>query len=81
MVVRFGERVVDLSLTQFWIVQALVSQSPKILSHDELMRSANLDVETNTVVAHIRAIRAKFKELEPDFDHLRTERGIGYRWI
>lgn len=81
MVVRYGERVVDLSLTQFWIVQALVKSSPKILSHDQLMQSANLDVEANTIVAHVRAIRAKFKELDPTFEHLRTERGIGYRWI
>lgn len=81
MVVRYGERVVDLSLTQFWIVQALVTASPKILSHDQLMQSANLDVEANTIVAHVRAIRTKFKELDPTFEHLRTERGIGYRWI
>ena len=81
MVVRYGERVVDLSLTQYWIVQALVKDSPNILSHDQLMQSANLDVETNTIVAHVRAIRAKFKELDPNFEQLRTERGIGYRWV
>jgi len=81
MAVRYGDRLVDLSLTQFWIVQALVSASPTILSHDQLMQSANLDVEANTIVAHVRAIRSKFKELDPTFEHLRTERGIGYRWI
>ena len=81
MVVNYGGLVVDLSLTQFWIVQALVNASPKTLSHYELMQAASIEVEPNTIVAHVRAIRSKFREVDPKFSRLRTERGTGYRWV
>jgi two-component system, OmpR family, response regulator len=50
-------------------------------SHAELMRAAKIVVEPNTITAHIKAIRDAFRRIDPDFDHLRTERGRGYRWV
>lgn len=69
-----------LSLTQFWMLRALIDHPGQVLSHKRLMEAANITVEPNTVVAHIKAIRTKFQEIDPDFAGIATERGMGYRW-
>lgn len=69
-----------LSLTQFWMLRALVDHPGQVLSHKMLMQAANVIIEPNTVVAHIKAIRTKFREIDPEFEAIRTERGSGYRW-
>ena len=69
-----------LSLTQFWMLRALVDHPGQVLSHRRLMEAANVIIEPNTVVAHIKAIRTKFQEIDPDFAAIATERGMGYRW-
>jgi hypothetical protein len=29
----------------------------------------------------MKSIRARFAEVDPEFDAIRTERGHGYRWV
>ena len=75
-----GERV-ELTLTQFWMLRALASNSRKVWTPEELMQAAKTSVEPNTVVAHVTQIRRKFQTLDGDFASIRTERGAGYRWV
>ncbi|MFK7916367.1 MAG: response regulator [Pseudomonadales bacterium] len=70
----------SLSLTQFWMLRALIDHPGQVLSHKRLMEAANVTIEPNTVVAHIKAIRNKFQEIDPQFAAIATERGMGYRW-
>jgi len=74
------QRKVDLSLVQFWIVKALANQPGQPKNPGQLMRAANLYVEPNTIAAHIKTIRKRFRAIDPTFNCIRTERGIGYRW-
>ena len=74
-------KTVDLTLTQYWIVRELVRAEGRPRSHDELMRAAEIHVAPNTIAAHVRSIRARFRDVDPDFDAIRTERGHGYRWL
>jgi len=72
---------VDLPLTHYWIVECPASEPGQVKRHRELMHAANILVEPNTIVAHAKSIRAEFIKLDPEFDHIRTERGRGYqRW-
>ncbi len=75
-----GERV-PLSLTQYWMVHALASSPAIAKSPDELMKAARIRVAPNTIAAHIRSIRQRFESIDPTFDSIRTERGLGYRWV
>jgi two-component system OmpR family response regulator len=71
----------ELSLTQFWLLKALLENYGVPLSHKALQEAANIYVESNTIVAHIKSIRHQFKKIDPDFNNIKTERGRGYRWI
>lgn len=73
--------LVELTLTQFWIVQELYAEPRQVKSYRKLMEAASICVEQNTITAHIKTIRSRFKLLDEEFNCIRTERGIGYRWL
>ncbi|MEE4243387.1 MAG: response regulator [Desulfopila sp.] len=69
-----------LTLTEFWLLVSLVQHPGHVKSHSQLMAAANVVVTNNAITAHIRRIREKFKEIDPAFNAIRAEYGMGYRW-
>ncbi len=78
--VYWREERIDLTLTEFWLLHSLCQHPGHLKSHDQLMQAANIVVTGNAISAHIRRIRDKFQTLDPDFNNIRTEYGMGYRW-
>ncbi|MFQ5534749.1 MAG: response regulator transcription factor [Sphingomonadales bacterium] len=77
-----GEQVV-LTVTEFLILQALVSRPGLVKSRDQLMDAAYEDqvyVDDRTIDSHIKRLRKKFKMVDPDFASIETLYGIGYRY-
>lgn len=79
--VSWRGRPVLLTLTEFWILLALTRRPGQVKSHEQLMDAASVVVTNNAITAHIRRIRGKFREIDPDFDQIRSEYGMGYRWL
>jgi len=79
--VYWDEKPLNLTLTEFWLLVSLVRHPGHVKSHDQLMEAANVVVTNNAIAAHIRRIRDKFHEVDPDFDAIRAEYGMGYRWV
>jgi two-component system OmpR family response regulator len=75
------DELVGLTLTQFWMLENLYEQPGKVRRISEIMKAANIVVEPNTVVAHVKAIRDSFRTVDTAFNCIRTERGKGYRWL
>ncbi len=71
----------NLTLTEFWLLFSLVKHPGHVKSHDQLMEAANVVVTNNAIAAHIRRIREKFREIDSNFDSIRAEYGMGYRWL
>lgn len=71
---------VDLTLTEFWLLHALTKNPGHVKSHSQLMEAANVVVTNNAITAHIRRIRDKFCDISAEFNSIRTEYGMGYRW-
>ncbi len=81
MQVFWKAEVITLTLTEFWILRALVEYPGHVRSHGQLMEAAQVAVHDNTIASHIGRIRRGFKESDPDFACIRTEYGMGYRWV
>ena len=79
--VFWQEQPVNLTLTEFWLLYSLAERPGHVKSHDQLMAAANVIVTNNAITAHIRRIRDKFREVDSEFDAIRTEYGMGYRWV
>jgi two-component system OmpR family response regulator len=71
----------ELSLTQFWILKDLFEHAGEVRTTTELMRAANITVQPNTIVVHIKAIREEIQKITPEFACIKSERARGYRWV
>jgi two-component system OmpR family response regulator len=74
-----GQRV-DLTLTEFWIVHALVRHPGHVKNREQLMGEARMVVDDSTVTSHVKRIRKKLVALDPGFDRIESVYGMGYRW-
>jgi len=81
MEVAWDNKPIRLTLTEFWILHALVKRPGNLKTHAQLMQAANTNVTDNAIAANVRRIREKFKEMDPGFDCIRSEYGMGYRWV
>jgi two-component system, OmpR family, response regulator len=73
-------RPVELTLTEFWMIHALVKFPGHVKSRDQLMGEANLVVDDGTITSHVKRIRKKFVAVDAAFDAIDTVYGMGYRW-
>jgi len=74
---------VTLTVTEFLILKALAMRPGLVKNRDQLMDAAYDDqvyVDDRTVDSHIKRMRRKFREADPDFAHIETLYGIGYRY-
>ena len=79
--VFWKDELISLTLTEFWILSALVRYPGHVKNHEQLMKSANVIVTDNTIAAHIKRIRNKFREKDHTFSSIKSEYGMGYRWV
>lgn len=81
MHVTWSGRAVALTLTEFWIVTALARFPGHVKNREQLMQEASVLVDDSTVTSHIKRIRRKFHQADPDFACIDTLYGAGYRWV
>lgn len=80
MQISWNKQLLDVTITEFWIIHALANKSGMVRSRQQLMRDANMVVDDNTITSHIKRIRKKFLLIDPVFDEITAIYGMGYRW-
>ena len=80
MTVHWDEQLVDLTVTEFWIVHALCLHPGHVKNRQQLMDAANVVLDDNTITSHIKRIRKKFQRCGEEFNAIETAYGMGYRW-
>jgi two-component system alkaline phosphatase synthesis response regulator PhoP len=79
-ILRRGEKVIPLTLSEFGIIRRLVSNRGKVLTRNQLLDDINNDdafIVDRNIDVHIASLR---KKLGPTFDWIETVRGVGYRF-
>lgn len=74
---------VDLTVTEFLILQALAQRPGHVKSRDQLIDAAygeHIYVDDRTIDSHIKRLRKKFREMDDDFAQIETLYGVGYRY-
>jgi two-component system, OmpR family, response regulator ChvI len=74
---------VKLTVTEFLLLQALAQRPGFVKSRDNLMDAAYDDqvyVDDRTIDSHIKRMRKKFRDVDPEFDAIETLYGVGYRY-
>lgn len=74
---------VKLTVTEFLLLQSLAQRPGFVKSRDNLMDAAYEDqvyVDDRTIDSHIKRMRKKSREVDPEFDAIETLYGVGYRY-
>ncbi|RMF01827.1 MAG: DNA-binding response regulator [Alphaproteobacteria bacterium] len=81
--VAWADREVQLTVTEFLILQALAQRPGYVKSRDQLMDAAYSDdiyVDDRTIDSHIKRLRKKFRAIDENFASIETLYGVGYRF-
>ncbi len=79
--IRYYDNIMELSRYEYRLLKTFISRPGQVFSREQLMDlvwecpESSLD---RTVDAHIKNLRAKLREINPDHDPIITHRGIGY---
>ena len=79
----WDEKAVKLTVTEFLLLQSLAQRPGFVKSRDNLMDAAYDDqvyVDDRTIDSHIKRMRRKFRQVDPEFDAIETLYGVGYRY-
>ncbi len=82
-VCRWKGETVPLTVTEFLLLKSLAMRPGHVKSRDQLMDAAygeHIYVDDRTIDSHIKRLRRKFRQIEPDFKQIETLYGIGYRY-
>lgn len=78
---RWESTVLDLTVTEFWILHALARVPGHVKDRDALMREANLVVDDHTITSYVKRIRRKLQAIDPSCEAIETVYGVGYRFV
>lgn len=81
--VTWDAQPVTLTVTEFLILEALAQRPGVVRTRDQLMDVAYQDdvyVDDRTIDSHIKRLRRKFREVDPEFSAIDTLYGAGYRF-
>ncbi|MEO5374409.1 MAG: response regulator transcription factor [Alphaproteobacteria bacterium] len=74
---------VDLTVTEFLLLEALAQRPGHVKSRDQLIDAAygeHIYVDDRTIDSHIKRLRRKFREVDEGFSEIETLYGVGYRY-
>jgi len=81
--VTWDGKEVQLTVTEFLILETLAMRPGFVKSRDQLMDAAYQDdvyVDDRTIDSHIKRLRKKFRAVDPTFEAIETLYGVGYRF-
>jgi two-component system response regulator ChvI len=79
----WGGESVTLTVTEFLILETLAQRPGIVKTRNQLMDAAYQDdiyVDDRTIDSHIKRLRRKFRQVDPEFDAIETLYGAGYRF-
>ena len=79
--IRFRGSPLELSRYEFRLLCVLMGHPGRVYSREQLMQRAWEEPSASmerTVDAHIKSLRAKLREIDPDDEPIKTHRGLGY---
>lgn len=79
--ITYHQERLPLTRHEYQILSHLLSHPKQILSRDQLLNAVGVSADAGyerTIDTHIKSIRAKLREINPELDVIKTHRGFGY---
>ncbi|MEX2366991.1 MAG: proteobacterial dedicated sortase system response regulator [Pseudohongiellaceae bacterium] len=78
--VTWKEIPIPLTVTEFWMLHAMLKYPGHVKTRDALMQESKIFVDNSTITSHVKRMRRKFLQVDDSFDCIDTVYGMGYRW-
>jgi DNA-binding response OmpR family regulator len=75
-----GRLVRGLTLTQLRLISCLIEKPGVPVNKSALANQLGSSNAAQAIATHISEIRKQFIEIDPDFNHIQSEPGVGYVW-
>lgn len=76
-------QTVNLTVTEYLLLKSMAGRPGIVRNRDQLIDMAygeNIYVDDRTVDSHIKRLRKKFKNVDPEFNQIETLYGVGYKY-
>jgi two-component system response regulator ChvI len=80
---KWKDKKIDLTVTEFLLIETLARHPGHVKNRDQLIDAAygeNIYVDDRTIDSHVKRLRKKFRDIDPDFGEIKTLYGVGYRY-
>jgi two-component system catabolic regulation response regulator CreB len=83
MQIHFCNRLLKLTALEYRLLLQLLSAPERVLSREQLLAGVGMTPDAGyerNIDTHIKALRAKLREIEPSREPIHTHRGFGYSY-
>jgi two-component system catabolic regulation response regulator CreB len=81
--IKYRGKALKLTALEFRLLQQLVSAPEQVFSREDLLAAVGAATDAGyerNVDTHIKAVRAKLREIAPEAEPIQTHRGFGYSY-
>ncbi len=82
--IHYHDRPLDLTLHEYRLLETLLSHPERVFTRNQLLERGWDDPDhrlERTIDSHIKSLRNKLRQINPDADPICTHRGVGYSLI
>jgi len=82
--IRYYSQLLDLTLHEYRILEILISHPERVFTRAQLLERCWDDPNhrlERTIDSHIKSLRNKLRDIEPDSEPISTHRGVGYSLV
>jgi two-component system catabolic regulation response regulator CreB len=83
MQIHFCDRLLKLTALEFRLLQLLVATPQRVHSREQLLAGVGMSPDAGyerNIDSHVKALRAKLREVAPEREPIQTHRGFGYSY-
>jgi len=78
---HYREQLLQLTRFEFCLLKALIDNPGRVLSRDQLLTAVGVSADAGydrNIDGHVKTLRAKLRQIYPDAEPIKTQRGFGY---
>jgi two-component system, OmpR family, catabolic regulation response regulator CreB len=81
--IHYRGRLLKLTALEFRLLRALLAAPEQVCSREQLLTAVGIPADAGyerNIDTHIKALRAKLREIAPEHEPIQTHRGFGYSY-
>lgn len=82
-IIRYRRQSLSLTRLEFSLLQTLVTQPGRVFSREQLLDAIGVSPDVGydrNIDGHIKTLRAKLRQIAPQAEPIKTQRGFGYAY-